>query len=79
MIYAAVGYDKLADDNAGYFIDDNGTTIFTLPETRQALLDFKELFQKASPADSIAWGFSEQVQGIPMLQSCFRTLMRFLP
>ena len=63
MIYAAVGYDKLADDNAGYFIDDNGTTIFTLPETRQALLDFKELFQKASPADSIAWGFSEQVQG----------------
>ena len=26
-------------------------------------MDFKELFQKASPADSIAWGFSEQVQG----------------
>ncbi|WP_373218242.1 sugar ABC transporter substrate-binding protein [Ruminococcus sp. 5_1_39BFAA] len=63
MIYAAVGHDKIISDNAGYFIDDEGTTIFTLPEAKAAVEDFKELFQNASPADSIAWGFSEQVQG----------------
>ena len=62
-IYAAVGYDKIVDDNFAYFIDGNGTTIFTLPEAKEALIKFKELFQKGCPADSIAWGFSEQVQG----------------
>ena len=62
-IYAAVGYDKIADDNFAYFIDDDGTTIFTLPETKEALETFKELFKTGCPADSIAWGFSEQVQG----------------
>ena len=62
-IYAAVGYDKIVNDNFAYFIDDAGTTIFTLPETKVALERFKELFTTGCPADSIAWGFSEQVQG----------------
>ena len=63
IFWSYIGVDKLADPNAGYFLKDgNGATIFTLPETKEALEYHKELF-KASPTDSVAWAFSEMVEG----------------
>ncbi|MBO4937544.1 MAG: sugar ABC transporter substrate-binding protein [Oscillospiraceae bacterium] len=63
IYWSYIGVDKLADPNAGYYLKDgNGATIFTLPECKEALAYYKELFQ-ASPSDSIAWAFSEMVEG----------------
>lgn len=64
MYWAWIGSDKLADPTAAYFLKDTeGETIFTLPEAKEALEMNKKLYQDASPKDSIAWGFSEMVQG----------------
>ncbi len=64
IYWSWIGTDKLADPNAGYYLKDgNGATIFTLPEAKEALHFYKDLFKNASPTDSIAWGFSEMVQG----------------
>lgn len=57
-----IGVDQLADPNAGFFLKD-GSTIFTLPEAKEALEFHKKLYKEASPSDSMAWGFSEMVQG----------------
>ena len=54
----------MADPNAAYFLKDgDGATIFTLPEVKEALHFYKDLFKNTCPTDSIAWGFSEMVQG----------------
>lgn len=64
IYWSWIGMDKIADPNAAYFLKDgDGATIFTLPEAKEALNFYKELYQKASPSDSIAWAFSEMVQG----------------
>lgn len=64
VIWSWLGTDQLASTDAGYFLKDgNGATIFTLPETKEALEFYKSLFTDCSPADSIAWGFAEMVQG----------------
>ncbi len=64
VYWSYIGVDKLASPNAGYYLKDgNGATIFTLPEVKEALHFYKALFKDASPTDSIAWGFSEMVQG----------------
>lgn len=44
------------------FLKD-GNTIFSTPESVEALTKYVELYKTGSPADSINWGFSEQVQG----------------
>ncbi|OQA28168.1 MAG: putative ABC transporter-binding protein precursor [Chloroflexi bacterium ADurb.Bin344] len=64
VYWAYTGVDKLADPNAGYFLKDgDGKTIFTLPEVKEALHFYKSIYKDISPKDSIAWGFSEMVQG----------------
>ncbi len=64
IYWSYLGVDALADPNAGYYQKDGkGATIFTLPEVKEALHFYKGLFTDASPTDSIAWGFSEMVQG----------------
>lgn len=64
VYWSFIGTEKLAHQNAAYFLKDgNGATIFTLPETREALNFYKSLYQNICPTDSIAWGFSEMVQG----------------
>jgi len=64
VYWSYIGVDALADPNAGYYTKDgDGTTIFTLPEVKEALHFYKALYKDASPKDSIAWGFSEMVQG----------------
>ena len=63
VFWSYIGTDILADPNAGYYLKDgNGATIFTLPEVKEALEYHKALF-KASPTDSVAWAFSEMVEG----------------
>lgn len=64
VMWSWIGVDKLADPDAGYYLKDgNGATIFTLPEAKEALEYHKALYKQASPSDSIAWAFSEMVQG----------------
>jgi multiple sugar transport system substrate-binding protein len=64
IYWSWIGMDKIADPNAAYFLKDgDGATIFTLPEVKEALNFYKDLFTNGSPTDSIAWGFSEMVQG----------------
>lgn len=64
VIWSYIGTDVLETTDAGYFLKDGeGTTIFTLDETKEALEFYKSLYTDCSPADSIAWGFAEMVQG----------------
>lgn len=64
VMWGYIGADKLDDGRAGYFLKDgNGATVFTLPETKAALEFYKKMFKDICPADAIAWGFSEMVQG----------------
>ncbi len=59
-----LGADKVAHPDAAFYLKDgNGATVFTTPEAKAALEYHKELYQKASPADSVTWAFSEMVQG----------------
>lgn len=59
-----IGVDALDDANNGFYLkDSDGKTIFTLPEAREALEYHKRLYKEASPSDSLAWAFSEMVQG----------------
>ncbi|SFB03092.1 multiple sugar transport system substrate-binding protein [Cohnella sp. OV330] len=43
------------------FLND-GKSIYSSPEAKQALDLYLKLFKEGSPADSVGWGFSEQVQ-----------------
>lgn len=64
IYWSWIGTDKIESANAAYFLKDgNGETIFSLPETKEALHFYKDLFKNASPTDSIAWSFAEMVQG----------------
>lgn len=50
-------------DPANAFLLKDGKTIFSTPESVQAMKDRLELFKKGSPPSSIAWGYPEMVQG----------------
>lgn len=65
LLWSYVGYDKLADPYTGsYFLkDQDGKTIFTTEEAKQAVDFYKQLYDEASPKDSIQWAFAEMVQG----------------
>lgn len=41
----------------------NGDTIFSTPESQEALDRYIELFKTGSPESSVAWGFTEMVEG----------------
>lgn len=67
VYWSYLGVDQLADPDAGYYLKgtdgDQVKTIFTTSEVKEGLHFYKQLFEEASPKDSIAWGFSEMVQG----------------
>ncbi|MFU8946754.1 ABC transporter substrate-binding protein [Mycetocola zhadangensis] len=42
---------------------ENGDSIFSAPEASDALDVYFELFEKASPPSSVAWGYPEMVEG----------------
>lgn len=48
-------------DNAFYL--ENGKTLFSSPESLEALNFYKKVYKEVSPPDSISWGFPEMVQG----------------
>jgi len=50
-------------DLSNGFLLKNGKTIFSTPQSVQAMKDRLELFKKGSPPSSIAWGYPEMVQG----------------
>jgi multiple sugar transport system substrate-binding protein len=57
----AYNADQLNPANA--FLLNNGKTIFSSPQSVQAMKDRLELFHKGAPPSSIAWGYPEMVQG----------------
>lgn len=64
VYWSYLGAEELASPSAGYFTKEgNGKTIFSLPKTKEALHFYKSTYKDISPKDSIAWGFSEMVQG----------------
>lgn len=55
VMWSYIGADKLDDGRAGYFLKDgDGTTIFTLPEAKEALAFYKQMFDDTCPTDSLA-------------------------
>ncbi|WP_380171471.1 ABC transporter substrate-binding protein [Kineococcus sp. DHX-1] len=53
--------DRLDPANAFKLAD--GSTIFAAPEAQQAVDTYFELFEKAAPPSSVAWGYPEMVEG----------------
>lgn len=63
LLISYLGSDKVTKDDAySYFLED-GTSIYRTPEALEALEFYKKLYTDISPTDSIAWGFTEMVQG----------------
>ncbi len=52
--------DNLDTENA--FKLTNGKTIFSAPEAKDALNTYFDIFKKASPPSSVAWGYPEMVE-----------------
>lgn len=52
----------VADESYRVFAPD-GSVVYRNPKAKQALEDYKKLYTDYSPADAIAWGFTEMVQG----------------
>ncbi|MFD3733616.1 ABC transporter substrate-binding protein [Streptomyces sp. NPDC058632] len=50
------------DPANGYKLQD-GSTIFSAPEALDAMETYLEIFKKASPKSSVAWGYPEMVEG----------------
>ncbi|MFE6916697.1 ABC transporter substrate-binding protein [Streptomyces rubiginosohelvolus] len=50
------------DPADGYRLTD-GSTIFSAPEAAEALKTYIEIFKKAAPPSSVAWGYPEMVEG----------------
>jgi len=59
-IEAYVG-DSIDRENA--FKIKSGQTIFAAPEAQEAVDTYFELFKRASPPSSVAWGYPEMVEG----------------
>lgn len=53
--------DQIDTENA--YKLENGDSIFSAPEASDALNVYFELFEKASPPSSVAWGYPEMVEG----------------
>jgi multiple sugar transport system substrate-binding protein len=53
--------DDLDVDDA--FLLKNGDTMFSAPEAQDAVDDYFELFEKASPPSAVSWGYPEMVAG----------------
>ncbi|RRD49678.1 sugar ABC transporter substrate-binding protein [Arachnia propionica] len=60
-ILEAYNADSLDVTNA--YKVTSGATIFSTPESQQALDTYIELFRTGSPESSVAWGYPEMVQG----------------
>lgn len=59
-ILEAYNADQLDTENA--YKVTSGATIFSTPESEEALNKYLELFQTGSPESSVAWGYAEMVQ-----------------
>lgn len=50
------------DPSSAFFLKD-GRTLFSTPESLEAMRYYKQLYKEISPPDSVSWGFQEMVQG----------------
>lgn len=63
VVVAIEAYVAEQIDTENAFKLKNGKTIFSAPEALDAVETYFELFKKASPPSSVAWGYPEMVQG----------------
>lgn len=63
IITANVGTKGLASMIYNVFLKDEKSTIYSTEEALKAAELYKRLFEEGAPKDSIAWGFTEMVQG----------------
>lgn len=63
MLLGFLSNDKVnANENYRYLTPEGGS-IFRTEEAKTALEFYKSIYKNCSPSDSIAWGFTEMVQG----------------
>lgn len=62
IITSNIGSDGLASLIYNVFTGED-STIYSTPEALEAAELYKKLYEEGSPTDSIAWGFTEMVQG----------------
>ena len=62
IITSNIGADGLASLIYNVFTGED-STIYSTPEALEAAKLYKKLYEEGSPTDSIAWGFTEMVQG----------------
>lgn len=62
IITSNVGSEGLASLIYNVFTSED-STIYSTPEALEAAELYKKLYEEGSPTDSIAWGFTEMVQG----------------
>ena len=63
IIYGNVGSENVAELTSVYFLKDGKSTMWSTQGAMDAVTLYKRLYEEASPKDSIAWSFSETVQG----------------
>ena len=63
IITSNVGSEGLASMIYNVFMADEASTIYSTEEALAAAELYKKLYEEGSPKDSIAWGFTEMVQG----------------
>ena len=62
ILLTFIGDDLCENENYRGFLKD-GTSIYRTQEAKDALEFYKKVYEECSPQDSIAWGFTEMVQG----------------
>lgn len=63
LMLAHIGDDVLLNNEAYRAFTKDGGIVYRTPEAKTALEFYKKLYTECSPADAIAWGFTEMVQG----------------
>jgi len=64
--------DSVLCGNESYRVfGSDGSVVYRNPQAKAALEDYKKIYTDYSPSDSIAWGFTEMVQGFMSGQCAF--------
>ncbi|GAB1530275.1 MULTISPECIES: ABC transporter substrate-binding protein [Brevibacillus] len=56
-------YNGTEVDPDSAFLMKDGRTLFSTPQSLEAMQYYKQLYKEGSPKDSVSWGFQEMVQG----------------
>lgn len=63
MMLSYLAENELVDNESYRAFAPDGTVVYRNEKAKKALEDYKKIYTDYSPADSVAWGFTEMVQG----------------